>query len=80
MTSHGPRLVMNIIPLLRDHSLLQKYDKPEPVLLRQLQLTSWPTSDVLPPNKGHILDLMDLIHSWQQSNPIEGSKLLIHCM
>ncbi|KAK2153788.1 hypothetical protein LSH36_286g02007 [Paralvinella palmiformis] len=50
--------------------------------VRQFQLISWPNDQILPPQRKHLLDLMDHLQSWQQSSKdsAEKGKVLVHCI
>ncbi|KAK2140114.1 hypothetical protein LSH36_1478g00036 [Paralvinella palmiformis] len=56
--------------------------KPEVLMVRQFQLLSWPSVVDLPPNNGHLLELMDKLQKWQHINNIAPDhwKPLIHCI
>ena len=72
--------------IVRDFKITESakvtFSKPQVQTVRQFQLLTWPKTSDMPPNRGHLLELLEKLQNWQHQQNITTDewKPLVHCL
>ncbi|KAK2149375.1 hypothetical protein LSH36_456g04083 [Paralvinella palmiformis] len=83
----SPKVIMRefVVNLAQNEHDDKKQSSSKPFNVRHYQLLGWPNSEVLPPDKGALLLLIEEVHRWRgQSKHSKDTKktghMVIHCL